>query len=64
MQKAWSLQKNILMLSERVFVGMRCLFWGEVEEVGTHAELLPKGGLYAQFYHTQFQTDLLPLATN
>ena len=28
---------------------------GRIEEIGTHAELLQKGGLYARLYQTQFQ---------
>jgi len=38
---------------------------GRIEEIGTHAELLQKGGLYTRLYKTQFQlTQLEPLATN
>jgi subfamily B ATP-binding cassette protein MsbA len=36
---------------------------GRIEEVGTHAELLQKGGLYTRLYQTQFQlTQLEPLS--
>jgi subfamily B ATP-binding cassette protein MsbA len=28
---------------------------GRIEEIGTHAELMKKGGLYTRLYHTQFQ---------
>ena len=28
---------------------------GRIEEIGTHAELLQKGGLYTRLYQTQFQ---------
>ena len=38
---------------------------GRIEEIGTHAELLQKGGLYTRLYQTQFQlTQLEPLSTN
>ena len=38
---------------------------GRIEEIGTHAELLQKGGLYTKLYQTQFQlTQLEPLSTN
>ena len=36
---------------------------GRIEEIGTHAELLQKGGLYTRLYQTQFQlTQLEPLS--
>ena len=38
---------------------------GRIEEIGTHAELLKKGGLYTRLYQTQFQpTQLEPLPAN
>jgi subfamily B ATP-binding cassette protein MsbA len=38
---------------------------GRIEEIGTHAELLKKGGLYTRLYQTQFQlTQLDPLSAN
>lgn len=38
---------------------------GRIEEIGTHAELLQKGGLYTRLYQTQFQpTPLEPLPAN
>ena len=38
---------------------------GRIEEIGTHAELLQKGGLYTRLYQTQFQlTHLEPLTVN
>jgi len=38
---------------------------GRIEEIGTHAELLKKGGLYTRLYQTQFQpTHLEPLPAN
>jgi ABC-type transport system involved in cytochrome bd biosynthesis fused ATPase/permease subunit len=38
---------------------------GRIEEVGTHAELLKKGGLYTRLYQTQFQlTQLEPIPTH
>ncbi len=38
---------------------------GRIEEIGTHDELLKKGGLYTRLYQTQFQlTQLQPLSTN
>ncbi len=38
---------------------------GRIEEIGTHAELLEKGGLYTRLYQTQFQlTQLPPLSPN
>ncbi len=38
---------------------------GRIEEIGTHTELLKKGGLYTRLYQTQFQlTQLEPLSTN
>ncbi len=38
---------------------------GRIEEIGTHTELLQKGGLYTRLYQTQFQlTQLEPLSTN
>ncbi len=38
---------------------------GRIEEIGTHAELLQKGGLYTKLYQTQFQlTQREPLSTN
>jgi subfamily B ATP-binding cassette protein MsbA len=38
---------------------------GRIEEIGTHAELLQKGGLYTRLYQTQFQlTQLEPLTAN
>ena len=38
---------------------------GRIEEIGTHAELLQKGGLYTRLYQTQFQpTQLEPLPAN
>jgi subfamily B ATP-binding cassette protein MsbA len=38
---------------------------GHIEEMGTHAELLQKGGLYTRLYQTQFQlTKLEPLSAN
>ena len=38
---------------------------GRIEEIGTHAELLQKGGLYTRLYQTQFQlTHLEPLPVN
>ena len=38
---------------------------GRIEEIGTHAELLQKGGLYTRLYQTQFQlTQLQPLSAN
>lgn len=38
---------------------------GRIEEIGTHAELLQKGGLYTRLYQTQFQpTHLEPLPAN
>ena len=38
---------------------------GRIQEMGTHAELLKKGGLYTRLYQTQFQlTQLEPLSTN
>ncbi len=37
---------------------------GRIEEIGTHAELLQRGGSYMRLYQTQFQlTQLEPLAT-
>ena len=37
---------------------------GVIAEIGTHAELLRKGGLYSRLYHTQFQGSVLePLPT-
>lgn len=38
---------------------------GRIEEIGTHDELLRKGGLYTRLYQTQFQlTGLEPLSAN
>ena len=38
---------------------------GRIEEMGTHAELLQKGGLYTRLYQTQFHlTQLEPLSAN
>ncbi len=38
---------------------------GHIEEMGTHAELLQKGGVYTRLYQTQFQlTKLEPLSAN
>jgi ABC-type multidrug transport system fused ATPase/permease subunit len=38
---------------------------GRIEEIGTHAELLQKGGLYTRLYQTQFQlTSLEPIPGN
>ena len=38
---------------------------GRIEEIGTHVELLKKGGLYTRLYQTQFQlTQLQPLSAN
>ena len=38
---------------------------GRIEEIGTHAELLEKGGLYSRLYQTQFQlTQMEPLSAN
>ena len=38
---------------------------GRIEEIGTHAELLQKGGLYTRLYQTQFQpTQLEALPAN
>jgi subfamily B ATP-binding cassette protein MsbA len=38
---------------------------GRIEEIGTHAELLKKGGLYTRLYQTQFQhISLEPLPAN
>ncbi len=38
---------------------------GRIEEVGTHTQLLQKGGLYTRLYQTQFQlTQLAPHSTN
>ncbi|MFA9562706.1 MAG: lipid A export permease/ATP-binding protein MsbA, partial [Nitrospirota bacterium] len=38
---------------------------GRIEEIGTHAELLKKGGLYTRLYQTQFQlTQAEPLPAN
>jgi subfamily B ATP-binding cassette protein MsbA len=38
---------------------------GRIEEIGTHAELLKKGGLYTRLYQMQFQpTQLEPLPAN
>ena len=38
---------------------------GRIEEIGTHAELLKKGGLYTRLYQTQFQrTHPEPLPAN
>ena len=38
---------------------------GQIEEIGTHAELLQKGGVYTRLYQTQFQlTQLDPLPAN
>ncbi len=38
---------------------------GRIEEIGTHTELLQKGGLYTRLYQTQFQlTQLEPLSAN
>ena len=38
---------------------------GRIEEIGTHAELLQKGGLYTRLYQTQFQlTQLEPVTAN
>jgi subfamily B ATP-binding cassette protein MsbA len=38
---------------------------GRIEEIGTHAELLQKGGLYTRLYQTQFQlTQAEPLPAN
>ena len=38
---------------------------GRIEEIGTHAELLKKGGLYTRLYQTQFQlTQLDSISTN
>ncbi|MDX2347303.1 MAG: ATP-binding cassette domain-containing protein, partial [Nitrospirota bacterium] len=38
---------------------------GRIEEIGTHAELLKKGGLYTRLYQTQFQhIPLEPLPAN
>ncbi len=38
---------------------------GRIEEIGTHAELLQKGGVYTRLYQTQFQlTQLDPLPTD
>ena len=38
---------------------------GRIEEIGTHTELLKKGGLYTRLYQTQFElTQLQPLSAN
>ena len=38
---------------------------GRIEEIGTHDELLQKGGLYTRLYQTQFQlTSLEPISAN
>ena len=38
---------------------------GRIEEIGTHVELLQKGGVYTRLYQTQFQlTQLDPLPTD
>ncbi len=38
---------------------------GRIEEIGTHVELLQKGGVYTRLYQTQFQlTQLDPLPAN
>ena len=38
---------------------------GRIEEIGTHAELLKRDGLYTRLYQTQFQlTQLEPLSAN
>ncbi len=38
---------------------------GRIEEIGTHAELLQKGGVYTRLYQTQFQlAQLDPLPSN
>jgi len=38
---------------------------GRIEEIGTHDELLRKGGLYTRLYQTQFQlTSLEPISAN
>lgn len=38
---------------------------GRIEEMGTHTDLLQKGGLYTRLYQTQFQlTQLEPLSAN
>ncbi len=34
---------------------------GRLAEMGTHAELLAHGGLYAELYHTQFRSGQLPV---
>ena len=37
---------------------------GHLVEQGTHAELLARGGLYAELYHTQFGGELEPVAAD
>jgi ABC-type multidrug transport system fused ATPase/permease subunit len=35
---------------------------GRVVEIGPHAQLVARGGLYARLYHTQFRTGYLEIA--